>query len=96
MFFKLPPVATAAAAAAWAALLASGNGRVCALGLAQHPACACGFDLLYRWGRPLVAPLEPMLLAAGVSRGHAARRCLCGAPPAGLPPGKGSWVSQQQ
>ncbi|KAL4440564.1 hypothetical protein ABPG75_003565 [Micractinium tetrahymenae] len=77
VFVQLPPAATAAAAAVWTMVLASGNRRVCGLQLLQHPAAAWHVDLLYSCMHPLVAPLEPLMLAVGIGRDHPARHCHC-------------------
>lgn len=76
--FQLPPVAMAASSLARAAAAASGNGHLCDSALLAHPAAARRVGTLYRLLEPLVAPLEPLLLAAGIGQHHRARRCHCG------------------
>ncbi len=76
--FQLPPVAMAASSLARAAVAASGNGRLCDSALLAHPAAAWRVRTLYRLLQPLIAPLEPLLLAAGIGLHHRARRCHCG------------------
>ena len=44
----------------------------------QQPESAWRLEACYRWLEPLIAPLEPLLLAAGVERQHDQRHCLCG------------------
>ncbi|KAL4441891.1 hypothetical protein ABPG77_003807 [Micractinium sp. CCAP 211/92] len=75
--FQLPPVAMAASSLARAAVAASGNGRLCDSALLAHPAAAWRMGTLYRLLEPLIAPLEPLLLAAGIGLHHRARRCHC-------------------
>ncbi|KAL4433906.1 hypothetical protein ABPG75_000347 [Micractinium tetrahymenae] len=75
--FQLPPVAMAVSSLAWAAAAAAGNGTLCSSAFLAHPAAARRLEVLYRLLEPLVVPLEPLLLAAGVGQRHPARRCLC-------------------
>ncbi|KAI7836497.1 hypothetical protein COHA_009645 [Chlorella ohadii] len=75
--FQLPPVAMAASACCTAAALASMNARVCASDFLQHPESAWRLEAYYRWLEPLIAPIEPLLLATGLHREHSERHCHC-------------------
>lgn len=75
---QTPPVSTAAAAAVWAASLSATNNRACMAQVMRCPTAAWHMRVLYRTLEPLVAPLEPLLLAAGIGQGHPARHCNCG------------------
>lgn len=74
---QTPPVSTAAAAAVWAASLSATNNRACMAQVMRCPTAAWHMRVLYRTLEPLVAPLEPLLLAAGIGQGHPARHCNC-------------------
>jgi hypothetical protein len=76
--FPLPPVLAAGVQAVGALAVALTNGRTCSSDMMQHPAAAPHLRTLYHWLEPAVAPLEPLLLAAGVGRGHPQRHCHCG------------------
>lgn len=78
LLFKLPPVSMAASSAAWAAANSARGSRLCSSCL-QHRGGQWRMELLYRLLEPLVVPLEPLLLAAGIASGHPQRRCHCGA-----------------
>ncbi|KAL4440563.1 hypothetical protein ABPG75_003564 [Micractinium tetrahymenae] len=77
LLFPLAPVATAAATAAWAAAVMATSWRSCTGAFMQHPVAARQLGVAYQLLRPLIAPLEPLLLAAGIGRGHPAWHCHC-------------------
>lgn len=83
----LPPLLNAAVQAAATALVARANPALCDSPYMRHAATAAGVELAYSYLEPAIAPLEPLLWAAGVGLAHPHRRCLCGEPrPAGWPP----------
>jgi hypothetical protein len=82
---QLPPVTSAAVQAAATALAAAGNRRTCASPRLTPPAVQSCLGLLYRLLEPAIAPLEPMLLAAGVGASHPHRACHCGGSNLGWP-----------
>ncbi|KAL4424120.1 hypothetical protein ABPG75_001421 [Micractinium tetrahymenae] len=75
--FQLPPVATAASSLAWAAALSAGHPQACASEYLQHRESRWRLEALYRLLEPAITPLEPLLLAGGIWRGHPRRRCHC-------------------
>lgn len=85
LFFRLPPVSMAACSLAWAAATSARGPRLCSTCM-QHRGSRWRMEVAYRLLEPLVAPLEPLLLAAGVVRGHPHRHCYCGALLVMLPP----------
>ncbi len=76
--YLVPPVALMPLAAVWAAIMSTSNARVCRNELLQHPTAAWHLHACYRLLEPLVAPLEPLLLAAGIGHGRRERHCHCG------------------
>ena len=76
--FPLPPLLAAGMQAVGTLPVALTNGRTCSSDMMQHPAAAPHLRALYRWLEPAVAPLEPLLLGAGVGRAHPHRHCHCG------------------
>ena len=75
--FPLPPLLAAGMQAVGTLPVALTNGRTCSSDMMQHPAAAPHLRALYRWLEPAVAPLEPLLLGAGVGRAHPHRHCHC-------------------
>ena len=67
-------------------LASSGTAAICSSGLLTHPATRPWIHVLYRLLEPATAPLEPLLLAAGVRRDHPHRHCHCGEPSREAPP----------
>ena len=72
-----PPLLAAGMQAVGTLPVALTNGRTCSSDMMQHPAAAPHLRALYRWLEPAVAPLEPLLLGAGVGRAHPHRHCHC-------------------
>ena len=80
---ELPPLLSAAVQVAGVAAVAARNPRVCAAPYLQHPHNRRLLGRVYRLLQPAVAPLEPLLGAAGVSGENSlGRQCICGEPAA--------------
>lgn len=77
--YQVPPVSTAATMAVWTAILSATNGKVCGSALLQQPVDTWHMSVWYHALEPLLSPLEPLLLAAGIGSDHPGRRCHGGA-----------------
>lgn len=87
---QLPPVLGAALQLVSTLVVTTTNSTQCAAQYLQHQQVAARMHTLYSWLQPAIAPLEPLLWAAGIPAAHPFRRCCAGEGAGAVPSGHGS------